>query len=289
MILAIHPSIKIGIVTDSSADIPAALAAQYAIEIVPAVVVIEGQQYIDGKDITRESFYTQLPNYKKAPTTAAPSIGNYQVCYRKLLEAGCQHIISMHIAEKLTSIVNVARQAAADFPGKITVLESGSLSLGLGFQVLSAAEVLADGGSLDEALGAIQSTRKRLRVYAALDTIEYVRRSGRVSAAVATLGGLLQIKPVVELVEGEVRPLGAPRTTRKASEKLHSLLTDLGQLERLAILHTNAPTRAKDLLEALMRPEQRPALPRDILMVNVTTVIGTHIGPNGLGVAAVKR
>lgn len=280
---------KIGLVTDSPSDIPPAIAAQYGIEVVPSVVVIDGQPFIDGKDITREDFYTHLPGFKSAPTTAAPSIGDFQTRYRKLLDSGCEHIISLHTAEKLTSIVNAARQAAADFQGQITVLESGSLSLGLGFQVIAAAEVSADDGSLDEALEAIRSTRERMRVYAALDTVEYVRRSGRVPAAVAALGGLLQIKPVVELTEGEVRPLGAPRTTHHAAEKLYELLVALGPLERLAILHTNAPKRAKEFLEMLMAPQQRSSLPRDILMVSVTTVIGTHVGPNGLGVAAVKR
>lgn len=278
---------KIGLVTDSPADIPAALTAQHGIEVIPSILVIDGKAFLDGKDITREDFYTRLPDFKRAPTTAAPSIGDIQLRYRKLLDAGCIHVISLHTAQKLTSIANVARQAAADFPGQVTVLESGSLSLGLGFQVLAAAEVIADDGSLDEALAAIQSTRERLRVYAALDTVEYVRRSGRVPAAVAALGGLLRIKPVVELTEGEVRPLGAPRTTHQATEKLYTLLTSLGPLERLAILHTNAPMRAKEFLAGLM-DEHRKSLPRDILMVNVTTVIGTHVGPNGLGVAVVK-
>lgn len=279
---------KIGLVTDSPADLPPVLVAQYGIEVIPSTLVIEGQPFLDGKDITRDAFYTRLPHLKTFPTTAAPSIGDFQVGYRKLLDAGCQHIISLHIAAKLTSIFGVACQAAADFPGQVTVLESGSLSLGSGFQVLAAAEVIADDGSLEEALGAIRATRERLRVYAALDTLEYVRRSGRVPAAVAKLGGLLSIKPVVELAEGEVRPIGAPRTARQATEKLYALLVSLGPLERLAILHTNAPARAKELLDLLMA-EHRKALPRDIQLVNVTTVIGTHIGPNGLGVAAVMR
>lgn len=278
---------KIGLVTDSPADIPSTLIAHYGIEVIPSILVVEGQQLLDGLDITRESFYTRLPDFKSPPTTAAPSIGDFQKRYRKLLDAGCEHIISLHPAEKLTSIDHIARQAAADFAGRVTVLESGSLSLGLGFQVLAAAETIAEDASLDEVLAVIHSTRERLRVYAALDTVEYVRRSGRVPAAVAALGGLLRIKPVVELAEGQVRPLGAPRTTRQASEKLYRLLIDLGPLERLAILHTNAPARAKEFLNMLMN-EHRKSLPRDILMVNVTTVIGTHVGPNGLGVAAIK-
>lgn len=277
---------KLGLVTDSPADLPAALAAQYGIEVVPSVVVIDGKPYTDGRDITREEFYTRLPDFKTAPTTAAPSIGDFQLRYRKLFDAGCTHIISLHTAEKLTSIISAARQAAAEFPSRITVLESGSLSLGFGFQVLAAAEAIADGANLNEALTVIRSTRERVRVYAALDTLEYVRRSGRVPAAVAALGGLLNIKPVVELAEGDVRPTAAMRTTHQATDKLYALLTELGPLERLAILHTHAPERAKGFLNTLMA-EHRKALPRDILMVNVTTVIGTHVGPNGLGVAAV--
>jgi DegV family protein with EDD domain len=280
-------SIKIGLVTDSPADLPVGITAQYGIEVVPSVLVIEGNSYLDGKDISREEFYTRLPAFKTAPTTAAPSIGDFQASYRKLFEAGCEHILSMHVAEKLTSIAGGARQAAADFSGTVTVLESGSLSLGLGFQVLAAAEAIADEADLDQVLAAIRSTRERLYVYAALDTLEYVRRSGRVPAAVAALGGMLHIKPVVELREGEVKPISASRTTRQATEKLFSLLIELGPLERLAILHTNAPGRAKDFLDALMA-EHRQSVPRDILIVNVTTVIGTHVGPNGLGVAAVK-
>lgn len=279
---------KIGLVTDSPADIPVSLAAQYAIEVVPSVLVIDGKSYVDGKDITREEFYTRLPAFKTAPTTASPSIGDYQLRYRKLLDGGYEHVISLHTAEKLTSIAGVARQAAADFPGRVTVLESGSLSLGLGFQVLAAAEAIAEEGDLDQVLATIRSARERLYVYAALDTLEYVRRSGRVPVAVAALGGMLHVKPVVELREGEVKPVNASRTTRQATEKLFALVTALGPLERLAILHTNAQPRAKAFLNALMVPKYRQSVPRDILIVNVTTVIGTHIGPNGLGVAAVE-
>lgn len=278
---------KLGLVTDSASDIPLNLAAQHGIEVVPCVVVIDGKAHIDGQGITREAFYTRLPTFKMAPTTAAPSIGDFLASYRRLFEAGCEHIISLHTAEKLTGIVSSARQAAGDFSGKISVLESGSLSLGLGFQVLAAAEAIRDGASLEDALAAIRSARARLRVYAALDTMEYVRRSGRVPATVAALGGLLSIKPVVELSEGEVKPRSAPRTTYHAAEKLYDLLAGLGPLERLAILHTNAQTRAKEFLGKLME-NQRKSLPRDILIVNVTSVIGTHVGPNGLGVAAVQ-
>ncbi|MBK8419361.1 MAG: DegV family EDD domain-containing protein [Anaerolineales bacterium] len=165
-------------------------------------------------------------------------------------------------------------------------MDSGSLSLGLGFQVLAAAEESET--DLKSALDAIASTRKRLQVSAALDTMEYLKRSGRVPGAVATLGGLLSIKPMIELVDGEVKAIGAIRTTKQADERILNFLLGLGDMERLAILHTNAEPRARQLLNELMN-RARKSIPRDILFVNVTAVIGTHLGPNGLGFAAVKK
>jgi DegV family protein with EDD domain len=186
----------------------------------------------------------------------------------------------------LTAIVNSARQAAQDFPDRITVIDSGSLSLGIGFQAVAAAE--AAGNGLQAALTAIQSTRERLKVYAALDTMENLRRSGRVPRAVAALGGLLSIKPLIELIEGDVKPVGAVRTTSQANVRMLNLLLQRGELERLAILHTGAEPRAKEFLNTLMQKANR-SMPRDILMVNVTTVIGTHVGPHGLGFASVRK
>jgi DegV family protein with EDD domain len=167
----------------------------------------------------------------------------------------------------------------------VTAVDSRSLSLGLGFQVLAAAEAAEEG--LEAARTAIESTRLRGRVYAALDTLEYVRRSGRVPAALTMLGGLLHVKPFVELTEGEVKIVGAVRTTRQANERMLGFMRQGGTLQRLAILHTAAEARAKEFLQSVMMEMNRD-MPRDILMVNVTTVIGTHVGPNGLGFASVK-
>ena len=273
---------KIGIVTDSTCDIPAYIAGQYQIEVVPSILIIDGKEYADGKGISRDDFYNKLPSFQTPPTTAAPSIGEFSTRYDALLTRGCDHIISIHAAEQLTTIINSARQAAQDFPNKITVIDSGSLTLGFGFQAIAAAEAAEDG--LQAAVNAIQSTRERLKVYAALDTMEYLRRSGRVPGAVAALGGLLSIKPLIELLDGEVKAIGAMRTTSQANERILNLLMQRGELERLAILHT----RAKELLNVVMQKASQ-SVPRDILMVNVTTVIGTHLGPNGLGFAAVRK
>jgi DegV family protein with EDD domain len=277
---------KLGIVTDSTSDLPPYLIEQHEIQVVPSILILEGKEYIDGVNITREEFYERLPSLRTPPTTAAPSIGDFLTPYRTLLDAGCDHILSIHAASKLTTIINTARQAAEDFPGKITCVDSGSLSMGLGFQVLAATEEAEFG--LKSALDAVESTRKRLQVFAALDTMEYLKRSGRVPGLVANLGGLLSIKPMVTLTGGEAKPIGAARTNRQADERMLKSLLEIGEMERLAILHTNAEARAKNLLNELMNTV-RMSVPRDILLVNVTAVIGTHLGPNGIGFAAVGR
>jgi DegV family protein with EDD domain len=276
---------KLGFVTDSTSDLPPYLIEQYGLEVIPSVLVIEGKEYVDGIGISREEFYRRLPSLPTQPTTAAPSIGDFSSRYESLLARGCDHILSIHAAGALTSILSIAKQTASDFPDRITCMDSGSLSLGLGFQVLAAAEAGEMG--LQAALEAVESTRKRLHVSAALDTMDNLRRSGRVPGAVAMLGSLLNIKPLIELTYGEVKAIGAVRTTKQANERMLSFLLEGETLERLAILHTGAEPRAREFLNELMEKASQ-SVPRDILMVNVTPVIGTHVGPNGLGFAAVR-
>ena len=283
---------KLGIVTDSTSDLPKYLIEQYELEVVPSILILDGKEYADGIGISREEFYKRLPSlpHSSSATTAAPSIGDFSARYDSLLTRGCEHILSIHATGALTTIINSARQAAQGFPEKITVIDSLSLSLGLGFQVLAAAEVAAESAEtgLQAALDAVQATRKRLHLFAALDTMENMRRSGRVPAAVTFLGGLLNIKPLIEITNGEVKAVGAVRTTKQANERMMNFLLEGGLLERLAILHTGAEPRAKEFLNTLMQKASQ-SVPRDVLMVNVTTVIGTHVGPNGLGFAAVRK
>ena len=277
---------KLGIVTDSTCDIPQFLVEQHELEVIPCILAIDGKEYVDGKDITREEFYKRLPSLQTQPTTAAPSIGDFASRYDSLFRRGFDHVLSIHAAGALTSILDIARQAASDFPDRVTCVDSTSLSLGLGFQVLAAAEAAELG--LKAALEAVESTRRRLQVFAALDTMEYLKRSGRVPVTVAMLGSLLNIKPLIELTNAEVKAIGAVRTTSQATERLFKRLLDRGSLESLAILHSNAEARARGFLNEIMQGASQ-SVPRDILMVNVTTVIGTHVGPNGLGFAAVRK
>ena len=277
---------KIGIVTDSTCDLPHSLIEQHELEVIPCILVLEGTEYVDGTGISREDFYRRLPALRTQPTTAAPSIGDFSTRYESLFSRGCDHILSIHAAGALTSILDIARQASQKFTDKVTCVDSTSLSLGLGFQVLAAAEAAELG--LQAALDAIDSTKKRLHVYAALDTMKNLKRSGRVPAVITMLGSLLNVKPLIELANSQVKPLGAARTTQQANARMLDLLLQDGELERLAVLHTGAEKRAREFLNELMQQASQ-SVPRDILMVNVTTVIGTHVGPNGLGFAAVRK
>jgi DegV family protein with EDD domain len=274
----------VAIVTDSTCDIPPALAQKRSIHIVPNLVVIDGQSYEDGAQFSREDFYRNLPLMKTPPTTAAQAWGVYAELYRELLAKGHEAVFSVHASRNLTAIYNVAVAGAQEFGERVRVVDGETLSLGLGFQALAAAEQAAGGAGLDALDALAADVRRRQRVFAMLDTLEYVRRSGRVSWARARLGNLLQVKPFVQVVDnGTVHNMGESRTRKKGILHLFELLERLGPLERLAILHTNAEADARHFLSELASP------PPDTLIVNVTTVIGAHVGPNGLGFAAVVK
>jgi len=217
---------KLGILTDSTADLPQYLVDQHGIEVVPTILILGDKEYRDGEGLSRDEFYKRLPDFKTPPSTAAPSIGEFAIRYQKLFEHGFDQVISIHAAGPLTSMVSTAQQAAKEFHERITVVDSLSLSLGLGFQVLAAAEV-ADQG-LEVALAAIDSTRQRLHIFAALDTLEYVRRSGRVPTAITILGSLLSIKPVIELTDGQVKTISAVRTWTNRCFRLFVLMCGFG-------------------------------------------------------------
>ncbi len=274
--------IPIAIVTDSTCDIPVELAKQRNIHIIPNIVVIDGQELEDRKDISRKEFYERLPEMKQPPTTATASPGAYQEIYKKLINQGYEHVISIHASSQLSGIFNAASTASQEFGAYVRVIDSQNVTMGLGFQVLSAAEVASRGGSLEKILDLLENIRPRARVVAMLDTLEYLRRSGRVSWARARLGNLLRIKPFVEVKSGGVVSLGETRTRRKGIERLHQFLSMQGEVEQLAILHTNAEQDARQFITDL-----NFNLTANPLIVNVTTVIGTHVGPNGLGFAAV--
>ena len=272
----------IAIVTDSTADLSPDLLSVYGIHSVPAVLILDGQEFTDGQGITREQFYQLLPSMHTPPSTATPSSGTFEETYRRLLEQGVQHIISIHPPILLSGIFNAALIAAKKFGARVTVIDSGYVTLGMGFQAIAAAEAALLGKTLDEVVSKIADIRRRTHLVAMLDSLEYIRRSGRVSWARASLGTLLQIKPFISLKDGEVLRFGEARTRRKGIERLYASLKKLGSLERLAILHTNAENEARQMVaEFTQQVKTQP------LVVNVTSIIGTHVGPNALGFVAV--
>jgi len=275
---------RIAIVTDSTADIPSDLTNKYQIEVVPAILVIDGLSREDGKGLSRREFYERMPSMETPPTTATPSAGTFQRVYENLFQQGFDSIISIHVSSLLSGIYGTAQMAAQTFQNRIKVIDSGQLSLGLGFQALAAAAAVAQGASLEKSLQQVENVRQRMRVIAMLDTLEYVRRSGRVSWARARIGSLLRIKPFLEIKDGQILSLGQARTRKKGISHLTKLLKQVGPLEKLALLHTNAADDAKKLWAEL-----EISLPQPPLIVNVTTIVGAHVGPNGLGFAAVVK
>jgi DegV family protein with EDD domain len=273
---------QIEIVTDSTSDIPPEVAKEYHIHVVPAILNIEGRSMEDGPGISRREFYERLPTMQPLPTTSAPSVGSFLKLYEKVFQQGADKILSLHPPALLSGIYNAARLAAQNFDERVHVVDSGYVTLGLGFQAMAASEAARNGASVEEVLGQIEDVRKRINLTAMLDTFEYVRRSGRVSWAKAALGTLLNIKPFICLKDGIVLRLGETRTRLKGVQRLAEMLRELGPLDHLAVLHTNIEDEARQFLNS-----QNVKLSTSPLIVNVTTVIGTHVGPKGLGFVAV--
>jgi DegV family protein with EDD domain len=275
---------RTAILTDSTADIPVDQAETYAVTVVPAVLTVEGKSYIDGIGLTRADLYRRLPELREPPTTAAPSPLEFERAYARLLAAGYERILSMHLSSKLSGMVSIAAQAARKFGDRVRVFDSGQVSLGLGFQVIEAAGAALSNLPFDTILGAAQRARERVRLIAMINTLEYIRRSGRVSWLRANLGELLHIKILVELVDGVINRIDRVRTRHKALEELRGLVQSWGPLERVAVLHTAIPEEAATFAERLRQLSRTPPI-----VVDVTTIIGAHVGEGSIGVAALRR
>lgn len=271
------------IVTDSTADIPASLCARLQITVVPAYVQVEGQSYADGIGISRDEFYRRLPSFRTPPTTAVPPIEEFVRAYRSV-GAQVKEVIVLTVSSALSSMYQVALLAARRVQElRVHVVDSRQATMGHGWLAIAAAEAAAAGAEGPEILRLIEEMRPRVYVRAALDTLEYLRRSGRVNWARTKAAQLLRIKPIVAVVDGTVREQGRTRTMPQAIERLVEFVRALGPLERLAILHTASPH------VGILRQRLASLFPvREVLTTLATTAIGAHTGPGGLGVAAVK-
>lgn len=275
---------RTAILTDSTADIPVDQVEAYSVTVVPALLTVEGQSYIDGVGMTRADLYRRLPELREPPTTAAPSPLEFERAYAGLLATGYGRILSMHLSSKLSGMVSIAAQAARKFGDRVRVFDSGQVSLGLGFQVIEAAGAALSNLPFETILNAAQRARERVRLIAMINTLEYIRRSGRVSWLRANLGELLRIKLLVELVDGVITRLDRVRTRHKALEELRGLVQSWGPLERVAVLHTAIPEEAAAFAERLRQLSRNAPI-----VVDVTTIIGAHVGQGSIGVAALRR
>ena len=194
----------IRIVTDSTCDLPQATIDRYGITVLPLHIHFGQQSMLDGIEITRAEFYERLPGCNPAPTTAAPGAEVFKRTYEKLERAGATEILSIHISATLSAVTDVAHTAAKEYHGApVTVVDSQQLSMGVGFVVEAAAEAAAEGLPLREVLERIEERIQRTHVFAALDTLEYLRRSGRMNGVIAGIGSLLQIKPILHMTRGK--------------------------------------------------------------------------------------
>lgn len=274
------------IVTDSTCDLPAETVRELAVTVLPLSIHVGERTFLDGVDLTREEFYTRLPGFTPAPRTAAPGPEVFAQIYERLANEGAQAILSIHISESLSATVNSARAAAEEFTRiPVTVLDSGQLSLGMGFLVEKAAQLAQVGQRTDQVLAALQGVMKRTYVFASLKTLEYLRRSGRMHFALAKLGEILQIKPLLHMNLGKPTALRA-RTQQRAIERLLEWLAEYAPFEKLAILHAGVTEEAQRL-----REQVRSYFPEgvDVPIVQITPVLGAHLGIGALGFACISK
>jgi DegV family protein with EDD domain len=268
------------VVTDSACDLPDDLIERNGIEVVPLTIRFGAEELIDRKELSTDEFWRRLADSDVLPETSAPSAGAFEGAFRRLIEDGATGIICINLSSKLSATMQSAQVAAqavqADCP--VVVIDSLMVSMGLGSLCLTAAQRAADGDSLESIVANVTDRRNRSKLYGALDTLEFLKKGGRVGNARALLGTMLAIKPVLEVRDGVVEEAGKVRTRSKALRLLVDRVKE-GPFENLAVLHGNAPDLDEllDLLEPLAARDQ-------IVIGQIGPVIGTHAGPRVIGV-----
>lgn len=274
----------VAIVTDSTADIPPHLLEDKSITTVPLTVELSGEVYRDGVDLSRDEFLRRLQG-EEWPRTSQPSVGAFQEVYQGLIDGG-HDILSIHIATNLSGTTNSAHNAAqAIDPDRIHVVDSENASMALGWLVLEAYERAASGQSLSEVAGFAERRRADTRVVAMLETLEYLRRGGRIGRASALLGSALKVKPIIEIRAGSVEPRERIRTSRRAIDRLVAIAEELGPWDRMAVMHLGAPDGAATFAERLRSMNDG----QPVVQGQLGTVIGAYGGPGVIGVAGLVK
>lgn len=275
------------ILVDSTCDVPPAVAERLGIAIVPVYINVGERSYLDGVGLTRHEFYQQLSSYGSFPTTAAPAPAAFTTAYQSLIAEGATEIISLHIATNLSNTLNAARLGAEEVRGgTVTMWDTEQLAMGSGLQAIAAAEAAAAGSSLSEILDMLHEIRPKTRVFAVVDTLEYLRRSGRVSWAEFGVGTLLRIKPLVQVYAGEVTVIESVRTKKRALPRLLQLVQSFGPLARIAIQYAGTVDAARQLEEMAA---DLYADDQEQLFMELTPAIGSHTGPGVVGVGFITK
>lgn len=274
---------RVRVVTDSTADLPPDLAELMGIRMVPLNVHFGDEVLRDGVDITSGDFFDRLAGARQLPKTSAPSVGAFQQAYEQAATSDASGVLCVTISGKLSGTHNAASVAARQFETvPVRVLDSQTASTALGIVAIAAAEAAARGGSLDEVEAATRDVANHTDVLFYADTLEYLQKGGRIGRAQGLIGSILEIKPVLTVRDGEVEQYQRARTRGKAIQALIDWFAKLRQPERVSVLWSHNEADLNRLLDGLA-----PHYPRDqILITKYGPVIGVHVGPGAMGVAA---
>lgn len=270
----------IRVVTDSACDLPENLTSELSIAVVPLTIRFGNEELVDRRDLTPEQFWARCRTSDSLPETAAPAPGAFAAVYRKAADDGCDGVVVITLSGELSATHQAAVTAATEAPLPVRVLDSQSITLGEGTVVLSAARAAAEGADLDRVTAVAEDHISRTRVFGTLDTLEYLKRGGRVGGAQALIGSMLSIKPILVIEKGQIQPLGRQRTRARALRFLVDQVREAGRVDNLAVAHGNAADVGQ-LIDMLAE-----VYPRDKIVVgDLGAVIGTHGGPGTIAIA----
>lgn len=270
--------------TDSTAYLPPEVLERYGIDVVPLYVVLAGHSGTEGESISPADVARVLNTRGGRVSTSRPTPGDFVAAYRRLLDAGADRLVSIHLSAELSGTWDAARLAASQVGEHIvTVVDSRSAAMGNGFAVLAAARAAAAGADADAVADAARRTAAATRTFFVVDTLEHLRRGGRIGSAAALLGSALAVKPVLHVLDGRVVPLEKVRTSARALSRLVQRVVDEvgGEPVSLAVHHLAAPDRAERLAAELR--DRVPSL-RELHVSELGAAIGAHVGPGAVGV-----
>lgn len=269
------------IVTDSACDLSDADLAEWGIGLVPLSIRFGDEEFVDRTELSTEEFYRRLAASEHLPETSAPAPGAFVSMFNSLADEGADAVVCINLSEALSATIQSARTAADsdDVSIPVHVINSKSVTGGLGSIVLSCAKAAREGKSAEEVVALAEDMRDRTRVYATLDTLENLKKGGRIGGAQAAFGAMLSIKPLLDLSSGEVVAAGKQRTRKKSLAWVREQLENVGDVENLAILHSNA----EDIDDFVATLGAIPAVATARTDI-IGAVIGTHGGPGIIGI-----